>query len=157
MLVLLAILKALAPLGAGISVVAPLLERLLGLIEGSFMTTVFFRVRVPGSYLVVLKPIRVEKVVGHPCLQLRGRNFKAMPWPHIAGSPGQSPRWRGGWPQETYHLPSQNSRMTRPDPLFLGPYGDSRRAVHYAQYLSVPQRRAAGAGGPNGPRKPNPC
>ena len=48
-LVLWAILNALAPLGAGVSVIAPLPERLLGLIEGSFMTTVFFRVRVPGS------------------------------------------------------------------------------------------------------------
>ena len=108
MLVLLAILKALAPLGAGISVVAPLLERLLGLIEGSFMTTVFFRVRVPGSYLVVLKPVRVKKVVGHPRLRLRGRNSKAVPWLRTAGSPGQSPRWRGGRPQETYHLPRRN-------------------------------------------------
>ena len=34
-LVLLAILKALAQLGTGVSVIAPLPERLLGLIEGS--------------------------------------------------------------------------------------------------------------------------
>ena len=45
------------------------------------MTTVFSRVRVPGSYLVVLKPVRVKKVVGHPRLRLRGRNSKAVPWP----------------------------------------------------------------------------
>ena len=63
----------------------------------------------------------------------------------------------GGGRKETYHLPSQNSRVTRPNQLFLRPYGDSCWADHYAHYLSVPLRRAADAGGPNYSRKPNSC
>ena len=65
-LVLLAILKALAPLGAGVSVIAPLPERLPGLIEGSLRPQSSLEYSVPGSYLVVLKPVRVKKIVGHP-------------------------------------------------------------------------------------------
>ena len=57
-LVLLAILKALAPLGAGVSVIAPLPERLPGLIEGSLRPQSSFEYSVPGSYLVVTKPSR---------------------------------------------------------------------------------------------------
>ena len=58
LLVLLAILKALAPLGAGISVIAPLPERLLGLIEGSLRPQSSFECSVPSSYLVATKPSR---------------------------------------------------------------------------------------------------
>ena len=38
------------------------------------------------------------------------RSSKAVTWPVISGSPGQSLRWRRGQPQETCHLPSRNSR-----------------------------------------------
>ena len=48
---------------------------------------------------------------------------------------GQSLRWRKRRPQETYHLPRENPGVTRPEQLFLRPYGNSHRADHYAQYL----------------------
>ena len=48
-----AILKALAPLGAGISVIAPLPERLPELIEGSLRPQSSFEYSVPGSYLFI--------------------------------------------------------------------------------------------------------
>ena len=55
-LALWAILNSLAPLGAEVSVIAPLLERLPGLIEGSLRPQSSFEYSVPGGYLVVTKP-----------------------------------------------------------------------------------------------------
>ena len=49
-------IESLGPLGAGVSVIAPLPERLPGLIEGSLRPQSSFEYSVPGSYLVVTKP-----------------------------------------------------------------------------------------------------
>ena len=58
--ILFCVASSLVPLGAGVSVIAPLPERLPGLIEGSLrpQSQSSFEYSVPGSYLVVTKPSR---------------------------------------------------------------------------------------------------
>ena len=59
-------IESLGPVGGRVSVIAPLPERLPGLVEGSLRPQSSLEYSVPGSYLVVLKPVRVKKIVGHP-------------------------------------------------------------------------------------------
>ena len=51
-------IESLGPVGGRVSVIAPLLERLPGLIGGSLRPQSSFKYSVPGSYLVVTKPPR---------------------------------------------------------------------------------------------------
>ena len=51
-------IELLGPVGGWVSVIAPLPERLPGLIEGSLRPQSSFEYSVPGSYLVVTKPPR---------------------------------------------------------------------------------------------------
>ena len=88
----------------------------------------------------------------HPRLRLRDRNSKAVTWPNTAESLSQNLRWRRGRPQETYHLPSQNPGVMRPEQLFFRPYGNSRGADHYVR--SVPEGRLRGERAGEGGRKP---
>ena len=119
---------ALAPLGAGISVIAVFRSDYQGSLKGHYDHSLLSST-CAWYCLVVTKPLGVTKVVIHSRLRLRRCCFKVVTWQITDGSLGKNLRWLRGRPQETYHLPSQNSQVTIPDRLFLGPYGDSRRAT----------------------------
>ena len=72
----------------------------------------------------------------HARLWLRDAQFKALTWPVIAGSLGQNLRWRGVSGRRKIHTiyHAKISGVTRPEQLFLRPYGDKHGTDHYNQY-----------------------
>ena len=70
------ILNSLAPLGAGVSVIAPLPERLPGLIEGSLRSQSSFEYSVPGSKFSRDQPFQGSLSRGPHSLTVEGMQFQ---------------------------------------------------------------------------------
>ena len=151
-------IEHLGPLGAGVSVAAPLPERLPGLIEGSSRPQSSFECGVPGSKSSWGQPFQGSLSRGPPSLTVEGTQFQDGG----VVSPCRISRSEPALAQEAVarDIPSCKPKFPARGARFscsLGLDDDSRQADHYAQYLSVPQRRAAGCGGPKSPRKPSTC